>query len=1033
MGSSAPIQIRCHVGATFFGLLCPALLAATFVFTPAVVTAQGDRSLPSQTYYNAAHRIYEGEYRDAVRDLTRETRGGYRSTEGVWLDAICTRAMLGEAYFHLGNYDDALASFNSAIEVFLAHSGWLVQVQFPSAIGPDTALMRQATPWGQSASGVPLVRLPHNMLVMQGKLITENDLRRGGVIRQARQYSVDVVEVIRCTALAIRRRHEIMGPLSEHAHDAESLLSKLRSRPGPPNHWSSCWIDLQLGLAQIAGGRPEQAKPNLTRAMVLGGQYHHPLTAVAMVELGRLALEAGDLPTAAKLAQEALYPAYYYEDLGALEDALRLGFQVHIISNRDTVYPALAAGLPWARRERLSQLEAWLVLMIAENQVALGQATEADSLLRDVIRFVNRPNKRDVAASVVGARASYVSALVACQLQHPKIAAEAIDKALAHARTTSLWNYQIHLADSMYRDGGVTPRQATELYKILLRDPASIDWSRRPYESLAVTATPHSPSFENWFNAANQYKKHEEALEISDAARRHRFFSAIPLGGRLLALRTVLETPAKKLPQTAALQRQDLMARYAVYQQLIDRDEAIRQDVRGEGLLPEDPAAQRQQVPKLNELGQTAAEREVILRQLALRRESADMLFPPRCVYKDLEKGLRKNQALLAFFSSQGALYGYVLSGRDHRYVQWQVRSPAAVRNGLADLLRAFGNVDGNREVNLETLDDTTWKQKSGELWKQLFAGTPIDLTRDIEELIVVPDDFLWYLPFEALVHPDKPEAGPLVSQIRIRYAPTVALAIPNGLPLRPTRTSAVVLGKLYPRDDEEVAQRAFEQLRGSLPGPLALRAPLPAPPQVVGALVDDLIVWNDLPVAPEAPLNWSPIPTSRGRGPGGTLADWMQVPVGGPQRVLLPGFHTPAESALRRRGSPPDGREMFLSVCSLMASGARTVLISRWRTSGQTALALVDQFIRELPHSAPANAWQLSVLLAQTRPLDWEQEPRVRRFNSEKPTLTEHPFFWAGYMLVDDGTAPVKEDAAEDQPAAGPVIELEPRAGVAP
>jgi len=47
---------------------------------------------------------------------------------------------------------------------------------------------------------------------------------------------------------------------------------------------------------------------------------------------------------------------------------------------------------------------------------------------------------------------------------------------------------------------------------------------------------PHSASWEHWFLVALERKDHEAALEISDRARRHRFFSSLGYGGRLQSL-----------------------------------------------------------------------------------------------------------------------------------------------------------------------------------------------------------------------------------------------------------------------------------------------------------------------------------------------------------------------------------------------------------------------------------------------------------------------------------------------------------------
>ena len=60
-------------------------------------------------------------------------------------------------------------------------------------------------------------------------------------------------------------------------------------------------------------------------------------------------------------------------------------------------------------------------------------------------------------------------------------------------------------------------------------------------ECMAVLVTPHPLPYEHWFEATMARKEYEQALEIADRARRHRFFTSLALGGRLESLRWVLE------------------------------------------------------------------------------------------------------------------------------------------------------------------------------------------------------------------------------------------------------------------------------------------------------------------------------------------------------------------------------------------------------------------------------------------------------------------------------------------------------------
>jgi len=72
---------------------------------------------------------------------------------------------------------------------------------------------------------------------------------------------------------------------------------------------------------------------------------------------------------------------------------------------------------------------------------------------------------------------------------------------------------------------------------------------------------------------------------------------------------------------------------------------------------------------------------------------------------------------------------------------------------------------------------------------------------------------------------------------------------------------------------------------------------------------------------------------------------------------------------------------------------------------------------VQELQHQSADMAWQRSVLLAWETPLDATQEPRLKRLAEgvELPGA-DHPFIWAGYMLIDTGTRPSQpsHDAAQ-------------------
>jgi hypothetical protein len=243
-------------------------------------------------------------------------------------------------------------------------------------------------------------------------------------------------------------------------------------------------------------------------------------------------------------------------------------------------------------------------------------------------------------------------------------------------------------------------------------------------------------------------------------------------------------------------------------------------------------------------------------------------------------------------------------------------------------------------------------------------------------------------------------------------------LAVPPPGASRRQGNTAVVLGRLSSRLDEEATKTTFAELARAIPGCAVLHGPLPAPSALFANLLDRLIVLDDLADADAGPLGWSPLPLDHGKQ-GGTLADWLTLPWGGPTEIVLPGFHTEAEESLRRIARLNPGNEIFLSVCSLMARGANTILLSRWRTGGQTSLDLAREFSQELPHTTPADAWQRAVQVVASSPLNLDAEPRIKPAATDDPPKAGHPFFWAGYMLVDSGIGEAPE-AQSPKPGLG-------------
>ncbi len=987
------------------------LAAAAWLAGNGGVQAQLEpRKVPSLSYHAGLALLAEGEYRDALEHFKDGWKGAFKTPQSRWIDSICYHTMMGECYYQMGDLNTALEHYTSAVRLYLAFPDWMRRVQFPATIQPAQAAATRATPWGVSTRPARLGRYPSEMLIGQGRLDNNSVIKQGGVIQLPQLLPIQVQEIVRATVLAIRRRGELLGPLAKYDPLNQELINVLSQGPGLPNHWSQAWVDAQLGVALLYGGKQTEAIATLNRSLVAAGEFDHPLTASALLELGKAAFFSGNQAEAARLFLEASFSAYHYADLIVLDEALRYGALVHLVSNAKGVYPPLPPAAQWARTKNFRQVRVTALLASAEQLAAARQTTQAAATLDDAAATIGR---RTLGQGRHGAWLSYLRGLTLFQQRKTAAGDAAIREALAYMQHGSLWLFRIAQADGRLLADQITPRTAMELYRELLRDPQAGDWAWDPLEALSLLVTPHAAVYERWFLVAMKRNDHESALEIADRARRHRFFSALAYGGRLQALRWVLEAPDEALDAQALLERQNLLASFPGYQQLSDSARRVRRAVRKLPAVPAGADRQRELSAALAELGNLSQQQEAILREMAVSRQAASLAFPPLRSVRELQKAIPKGTAVLVFFSAGNDLYAFLLT--QDKYGHWTVKAAPLVSRKVVALLRELGNYDQNHELGLAEITGNQWKQTARQVLDALLAGSPADFTRRFPELVVVPDGILWYLPFEALQVQAEGELHPLIARFRIRYAPTLSLVVPDRRGRNPAAETVVVVGKLYPRDEPAVAQAAYEQLAKALPGTWALsKPPLPAPSAWYKVRMDRLIVLDDLPPPDTGgPLAWSPIPIDRNK-PGNTLDDWLALPWGGPEVVILPGFHTPAENALRRAGRTDPGGEVFLSVCALLSSGAKTLLLSRWRSGGQSSFDLVREFAQELPHTAPAEAWQRAVLLARQSRVNPDAEPRIRLPSGASPPLAEHPFFWGGYLLVDDGTPAQRAEPAE-------------------
>lgn len=960
----------------------------------------GNQPIPRQSYYLVFGQIYEGEFREAQANLRSLSRGAIQIVGGRFLDSVCYWTMLGESYYRLGEYSLAMEQFDAALDLYLNLQGWTTRTQIPPIAEDQGAARRSNVPWAPNDPSARYGAFNRRFLVRLGKTPAENDdaLRRGGVIDPERLRSVDIAEAMRCVALACYRRYQINGPIGQLNPVTRTIATQMVGNGG--SDVIGAWTGIPKALTLLSQGEINRAETILRSSLLIGG-VNHPLTPLAYMGLGQIAIQKNQVDAAQELFIRASVVAAAFEQYDMVGESLRLASLMHSSKRTMLPYPPLLQAIEWAKRENRETLNAMLLTTAARLSAEGGDAQNAIAFLQ---RAKSEMARNDIRRSRTFTNWLYAAAMAAFVDGERKVGFARFEEFLKSAQNTSFWLYQIAAADNAVKEGVVTARESEVLYDLLLEEPAPADWTFRPEETMAFLATPHYAPMERWFEVALSRKAEEKAIGIAELVRRQRFFSVLPMGGRLLALRWVLNAPIEALGVKARKQKIDLLNRYPEYKALSDEAEAIRNQLALLPIAPEKEAAEFvQQRDLLSALGKIVGQQERTLRAIALLPDPCELAFPLPLTVPQIQLELKPGQVIVTFLQV-GQNY-YVMKLSNERYTIESQFSARVFNQQLRKLLNAISVGEKSAVYSPATFQNEDWRPIARELSEMIFAQTQPQAIDQLEEMVFVPDGKAWYLPMELLQVGAATESVNLNERVRVRYAPLAALGVPDQRQARRFQRSAIVASRNFLRDDKERIAAGLEDVQAALPKIETIDKTTQGPSALIAANLDQLVVWELSSEKVKDPVAFSPLQMDAGRS-GGDLRSWMMLPWHGVDQLILSGVASGAEGSRNA-----DGSELFLTTTGLMASGARTILISRWRVGGQSCLDLTRELLLDLGKEPASKAWARSLDLFTDSELDHSAEPRIQDKLIDQPIKASHPFFWAGYMLIDSGSEPVVDE----------------------
>lgn len=1006
------------VGACLVAIVFASPVAGQVVLPPTMGAPRGAESVPTPNHELALAALAAGDYAAAATIAEGDYQGGVRIGAQRWIDSIASSALLGECLYELGRFGDAATRYDESMISFATHGEWLRALQFQQQPLRPVAGGRVAT-WGRSERNTAPAAIPETVAMRQKAADPQTVLQRGGVLAADYDRLVRPQEIMRLFVMAIYRHRVLLGDLATESGGLDAATKVLMRRPALPNHWSQSWVDIALGATYWSQGKHDLAAPLLNRGLMVGNGLDHALTSWGLIILGRMALD-GDRPQqAAKLFEEATYAAADFGDARALEEAFALAATAHAMAGTKGVPATIKAGCDWARG-KLPVLRARLLAIEAERLVAAGDTRGAAATLRDIdgqlLRGEAGQGTLGGMAAYAGGRIDYASGDVA--------AGDArLEAALAIARQRSPRLFQTaRLVDLLAAGSSAfSDRQAETLFATLLADPDGRDFAIDPLGSLATLATSRTAAFDAWHTVALR-RGEEGAIEAAEAAVRHRWTSVQPLGARRLALDRLLSADPRTLAPAAAAQRASLLGGRPELAAVVDRMTQLRGTfaaalAAGPGAGGDGNAAIA--APDWEAYLGLAARRSQFTAEIAAGRDAVPIDFPPLTSTAEIRRRLAPRQLLLSFRWASSGLYG-LLESKD-RHASWQVRQAGGLPDEIKALAKGLCLFDPGAAVPAGRLRESDWRGSAERIERMLFENSKVTLSEGIDELVIVPDSWLWYVPFELLPvasnrgDEGEPEGRRLRDAFRVRYAPTRSLAV---MQFEPPAAGPVGVhaGRMVRSDKPADAEAILAHFVAAVDrvAPLTAGGRLPIP--VAAAACDTLAIFDEL-AGEGAVASWPLVPTGSGKGVM-TFGGWLAWATTRPQRILLPGLQTAMAGGLEKLPARP-GEELFVASTDLLAAGATTAVISRWRTGGKSCIDLMTEFLRDVAAAEPPDAslaWQRAVDIVLAEEPDVFREPRVKASPEAPLGSPLHPFLWAGYMLVDCGGG---RYAVEPPPAA--------------
>lgn len=935
--------------------------------------------------------LREGKLPEAQHGMETALQKARHDRDDVGIDAVPVIVRTGEALYLQGFYEDSLAQIEIAIAVSKRCRNWTQLIRTNPFSVRGFGNESRGILWHTVNRKSQLGTFPDTWPVAlgNGSLLPESSIEKpfsGEVVR------LDVFEILLTQARGLWIRNRLLktiAPDLPETRDAIDAFSGLRADVPEVLQRSHA---VCLGLALIGKADLAEAKKVLKASLEVQGGWDHPLTSVGLIGLAEIALRENEL----SLAQAYLLDASVYfarhEQYEWMVDVAEMMATVGALEHQNDLLLAMEQMASWAKpRSFLAQ--SGIVGLAALLAVDLQDDVAAETLAMQALRSANRTlmptvYTRDLAKFVQSRlmlkRGSIDDGLLKLE--------EVVTSLNGSEEMGPRFSLLIELRRilQLIGDGKVSSEKLNAYLNRLLDGPNEEAWRRDPMGSYAAIRADLASFSEVWLESIDRAKDATLLIEAFNRLQVLKQRQRLPMSARDLDLRLLFHSWEKRWNEPVLTDLLKLRKELSSIDQAANALELQIAKAKATKSIDSKNWSVDEKA-NWNSIIKQCDAQEARLMEASLQRRQIPPVFPKAFSIDALKK---QSKSVLGFFRSSKKLYGYLLV--DGLAETWVVEQPEMAEKTLINLTKSLG-IKSNATQILEAVQQRSWMKEARSLRMAIIPDAIWKRLEVVEQLVIIPDDWLWHVPFEIFPVKRSFSEIPIIASCAVSYATAPSLI---GEPKPSSKARSLVIHQpSFFNQDREVDRSLAQELQAIMGEAQYLESP-----SKVHTSRWSRIQFDQVAVAASTKAEFGhPFAAMAYDSQAGTsLKAWLRLPMQTPQTLALIGSDMPIMNS-----SETQGLETSRITFCLAASGNQTLLLNRWPSRGESSQILLRNFFEGSHELSPSKAWRRSVMTLWSTTLIENNEILLTSERKDRDSMLEnltgqHPIFWANTMVIE-------------------------------